>query len=146
VIFRINPGLEPDFALVLKRAFAVWLIFILVESMNGAFRQLVLEPRIGDLSARQVSVVTGSVLIVAVTYRFIRWIEAKTARQLTLVGIMWVVLTLVFEIGLGRFVLGYSWERILSDFNLTRGGFLGIGLSIMGLAPRIAHYLRKKMT
>lgn len=131
---------------MLKRAFAVWLIFILVESMNGAFRQLVLEPRIGDLSARQVSVVTGSVLIVAVTYRFIRWIEAKTARQLTLVGIMWVVLTLVFEIGLGRFVLGYSWERILSDFNLTRGGFLGIGLSIMGLAPRIAHYLRKKMT
>jgi len=55
---------------------------------------------------------------------------------------MWVVLTLGFEIGVGR-LLGASWERILSDFNLLRGGLLGIGLLIMAFSPRITASLRR---
>jgi hypothetical protein len=129
--------------MALLRAFAVWLVLLLVESVHGIVRRLVIEPWIGDFSARQISVFTGSVLILIVTYVFVDWIGAKTARQLTLVGAMWVVLTLAFEIGMGRFVLDYSWERVLSDFNLARGGLLSIGLLIMGLAPRITASFRR---
>jgi hypothetical protein len=69
--------------------------------------------------------------------------EAKTGPGLNLIGILWVVLTLSFEVGMGRFVLAYSWERIWSDFNLARGGLLGIGLLIMGFAPRFTASLRR---
>ena len=129
--------------MVMLRAFAVWLILVFVESIHGVLRRLVLEPLIGDFPASQVSVFTGAVLILIVTYLFIAWIKATTGRQLAVVGAMWVLLTVVFEIGLGRFVFNYSWERILSDFNLMRGGFLGLGLAVMGLAPRIASHLQR---
>jgi hypothetical protein len=128
----------------LIRALAVWFVLLFVESAHGVFRRLVLEPRLGDFMARQISVVTGSVLILAVTYVCVGWIRAQSTRQLTLVGVMWVVLTLGFEIGVGRAVLNYSWERILSDFNLPRGGLLGIGLVVMALAPRITAGWRVK--
>ena len=126
------------------RAFAVWLILLIVESIHGVFRRLVLEPWIGDLPARQISVFIGAVLILIITYFSIDWIKAKTVRQLTLIGVMWALLTVVFEIGLGRFVFDYSWERVLSDFNLRRGGLLSIGLLIMGLAPRITASFRRR--
>src|SRR5205823_14029244 len=44
--------------------------------------------------------------------------------------------------GAGRLV-GYSWERIFSDFNLARGGLLGIGLLSMAFSPRISASLRR---
>jgi hypothetical protein len=31
---------------------------------------------------------------------------------------MWGVLTLAFEIGFGRFVVGATWERLLADYNV----------------------------
>jgi hypothetical protein len=128
--------------MVLRRAFAVWMILVLVESIHGVFRRLALEPWIGDFSARQISVFTGATLILVVTYVFIDWIRPRTSGQLTLIGVMWVLLTLAFEIGVGHLV-GYSWEHILSDFNLARGGLLGIGLLIMAFAPRIAASFRR---
>jgi hypothetical protein len=44
---------------------------------------------------------------------------------------------LAFEIGYGRFVMGFSWERIGSDFNLLEGGLLPIGRLVLTLAPLI---------
>src|SRR5439155_22201685 len=44
--------------------------------------------------------------------------------QLLGVGLLWVVLTVSFEVGLGRLVLGLPWDRITEDYDLTRGGFL----------------------
>jgi hypothetical protein len=127
-----------------RRALAVWFVLLLVESAHGTVRRLVLEPRIGDFQARQISVFTGSLLILFVTYLVVNWIGASTAGQLFLVGLGWVLLTFSFEIGIGR-SLGYSWERVLSDFDLPRGGLLGIGLVIMGLAPLITSRLRKRL-
>jgi hypothetical protein len=131
--------------MVFLRAFAVWLIVMAVESIHGIFRSLFLVPLVGDFAARQISVFTGSVLILIVTYLFIAWISATT-KQLTRIGAMWVLLTVSFEIGMGRLLFAYSWSRILSDFNIAEGGLLGIGLLIMGCAPRITASLRRVRT
>src|SRR5262249_6512075 len=77
--------------MILLRALAVWLIFLVVESVNGIFRRLVLEPRVGDFSARQIGVVSGSILILVVTYLCVGWIGTKTTTQLTLIGVLWVL-------------------------------------------------------
>ena len=53
-----------------------------------------------------------------------------------------VVLTLVFEVGLGRLVMDYSWERIMSDYNILRGGLLSIGMVVLLLAPLLTAKLR----
>ena len=126
----------------LLRAFIVWLILICAESVHGTLRELFLAPLVGELRARQVAVLTGSLLILAVAYLFARWIRAGTTRRLVFAGLLWLSLTLLFEFALGLLVLGYSWERLASDYDLSRGGLMPFGLVILALAPLIAARLR----
>ncbi len=120
------------------RALAVWAVLIVAESMHGTVRELWLKPALGDLRARQVCVFTGMVIILGIAYRFIHWIQADTPRTRWLVGLMWVTLTLSFEVVLGRLVLGYSWERLFEDYDVTRGGLLSIGMLVLLLSPHLA--------
>ena len=131
---------------MILRAFAVWLLLLALETVHGVFRRFAIEPWSGDFAARQIGVFTGSVLILIVTYLFVDWIRAETVRQLWLIGFIWVVFTFVFEVTIGRFAFAYSWERVLSDFNLARGGLLGLGLALMGCAPRLTASLRRSRT
>ncbi len=129
--------------MVYLRGIAVWLVILLAESLHGTARRLWLEPRLGDFPARQVSVFTGSLIIFTITFLFIRWIRASRIGQLIGLGLMWLVLTVGFEMALGRLVLGLSWERILSDYNVRQGGLMIFGLLILTLSPLLAARARK---
>jgi hypothetical protein len=127
--------------LVAARAFAVWLLLITAEVVHGIVRTLVLTPVVGDFRARQLGVFTGSLLIFLITAVTIRWIRASWSRTLLMIGSAWVILTVAFEIGLGR-MMGYTWERLGSDYNMLEGGLLPIGFVIMATSPLIAARLR----
>jgi hypothetical protein len=124
------------------RAIVIWLAIIAMESVHGALRGLVLVPWMGDFPARRLSVFTGSLLILAVACVFIRWLRARSRGELLAVGGLWVVLTVLFEIGLGRFVLGLSWDRLLEDYDMTRGGLMVFGLLFMMMSPLLAARIR----
>lgn len=124
------------------RALSVWLVIIAVESVHGTLRQLFLVPVLGDFRARQVSVVTGSLLIFLVSWLLIRWLGATRRRVLLGIGFFWVLLTVVFEITLGR-LLGFEWSRLLADYDLPNGGLMGLGLVALLLTPLSAARLRK---
>lgn len=126
----------------LLRAFAVWLVIVAVESAHGTLRKLFLAPSVGDFRARQIAVFTGSLLILGVACLFAGRIRAGTTGRLLAVGLLWLFLTLLFEFGLGLFVLNYSWERVASDYDLSRGGLMPFGLALLALAPLIAARLR----
>jgi hypothetical protein len=122
--------------LTAKRAIGIWLTLVAIESIHGVVRRLVLEPQLGDLFARQVSVLTGSVLIIVVFWFTLRWLGPQPAQRWWKVGLLWLTLMLAFEIGLGR-AAGTSWDRIASDFDVRRGGFLGLGMLVILVAPRV---------
>jgi hypothetical protein len=126
----------------LRRALAVWLLIVVLESVSGTLRELVLAPAVGDLRARQVGVAVGSLLVLAVAWSTVRWIGCRTLAGQLGVGGLWVVLTVAFEVGLGL-ALGRSVERLLADYDPTQGGFLGLGLLVMLLAPLLAARLRE---
>jgi len=127
---------------ILFRAVAVWLLIIAAETVHGILRTLLLVPLVGDVPARQIGVPIGSILILAIALLFVRWIGARTTLQLLGIGLLWVVLTILFEIGLGRLVLGLPWDRIVEDYDIARGGFLGFGLLFMSASPLLAARLR----
>jgi len=129
----------------LRRAFLVWCIIIAVETVHGILRTLLLVPMMGDFPARQISVFTGSLLIFGVTLFLIKWIAAKTRLQLVGVGLLWVVLTVLFEISLGRLALSLPWDRITEDYDIARGGLLGFGLLFMAGSPLLAARVRRPM-
>jgi hypothetical protein len=58
------------------------------------------------------------------------------------VGFLWMLLTVVFEISLGRFVFGYSWEQIAADYNLLQGNLMSLGLILLVLAPTLGMRIR----
>jgi hypothetical protein len=128
---------------MLFRAVLVWLVVIAAETVHGVLRGLLLVPLVGDLPARQIGVPVGSLIALAVAYLFIRWINVRTNRQLLGVGLLWVALTVLFEIGLGRLALGLSWERITEDYDITRGGYLGFGLLVMAVSPLLTARLAR---
>ncbi len=117
-----------------RRAFAVWLLIAVVESIHGVLRQLFLVPAIGDLPSRQLGVFVGSALILLIAGLTARWLGAVTLRAQLAVGALWVVLIVIFEFGLGA-VLGYRCERMLADYQPSQGGLMGLGLVVLFLAP-----------
>jgi hypothetical protein len=128
--------------MIILRGIVVWLIFIAAESLNGTIRILWLVPALGDFWAHQISFIIGSLLVLAIATIFVRWLQASSVLQLIGVGILWLLLTVVFEIVLGRFIFAYSWERIAADYNLLQGGLMPIGLILLALSPVIAAKIR----
>ena len=125
-----------DSPFALTRAIGIWLTLIAVESVHGVLRRLFLEPRLGDLPARQAGVVIGAVLIVLVFWFTLKWLGPQPRRRWWEMGLLWLTLTLAFEIGLGL-ATGLSWDRIASDFDPRRGGFLGLGMLVILVTPRV---------
>ena len=126
----------------LLRGFLVWLVIIFAESIHGTLRQLFLAPLVGDFTARRLAFFVGLALIFLIAYLLIRWIRAETTKRLFAVGLMWAVLTLAFEFGLGFLVLGYSEERMFQDYDLSSGGLMGFGIVFMVFAPFLAAKMR----
>lgn len=86
-----------------------------MRTIHGVVRTVLLVPLVGDLPARQIGVLVGSLLVLAVACLCVRWIGPRTTSGLLGVGLLWGVLTVLFEVGLGRLVLGLPWERITED-------------------------------
>ena len=122
---------------IFLRSIEIWFVISIVEVLHGVARIALLEPLVGDFRARQIAVFTGSVLILAVTYLFRRWIDATSVNECLEVGTVWGVLTIGFEVVLGRLILQASWQRILSDYDLLHGGLMPLGLLVMLFAPLV---------
>ncbi len=132
--------------MIYLKAFVIWLIIILTETLHGMGRTIFLEPYLGDFQVRQISVFTGSFLILIIVIFSINWLKATKQTQLIIVGIFWLILTVSFEIILGRFILNYSWARITSDYQINQGGLLPFGLLFLLLSPLIATKIRGKIS
>jgi hypothetical protein len=133
---------DAEMATCLVRAAVVWLLLMAAEIVHGIARTLWLAPVVGDFRARQIAVFSGSLLILLIVSVTTRWMRPSAPRLLISIGLLWVVLTVGFEIGFGRFILGYSWNRLASDYNLREGGLLPIGLLVMALSPWLAMHIR----
>ena len=127
---------------MMLRAFLVGCLILALEFAHGVARTLWLAPLVGDLPARQIGVAVGSLIILLVAVGTIRWIGARSPRQLFLVGLGWLALMISAELVLGRVLFGYPWSRIAVDFDPSRGGFLGVGMLVLAAAPAVAYRLR----
>ena len=124
------------------RAIGLWFLLMMAETLHGLWRAKVLAVWIGNSTARDLSVITGSLVILVIVLACIGWIPARHARTLLLVGFTWVVLTIVYELALARFAFHLSWAEIASDFDLLHGRLLPIGLLFLMFSPLLAARLR----
>lgn len=128
---------------IATRGVAIWLALIVAEILHGIARGIFLLPHVGEFRSSQIGVFTGSIIILIIALASIRWIGATRTTDLLAVGVLWLVLTLAFEILFGRFVVGASWERLAADYNILEGGLLPFGMLVLMLSPLIAAKLRR---
>jgi hypothetical protein len=124
------------------RALALWLLIMSIETVLGTLRTVLVEPRVGSELARRYGVGLAVIVIVIVATRWAGWLGATTARARLAVGAVWVLSTVAFEVALTPLV-GRSWADLAGDYDLTRGGLMGLGLVGMLLAPEIGWRLSR---
>ncbi len=127
---------------ITTRSIAVWLVLIVAEILHGIARGIFLVPHVGEFRSNQVGVFTGSIIILVIAVAFVRWIGATRMTERLAVGLLWLILTLAFEVAFGRFVVGASWDRLAADYNVPEGGLLPFGMLVLLLSPLIAGKVR----
>lgn len=107
---------------MIGRALLVWLLFLVLAIAGAAFREGVLTPRIGQAAAHVVGTVVVVALFLVVIAFTVRWVvPSMEPARLVQLGVGWTVLTVIFEFGFGRFVMGHQWSRLLDDYNVFAG-------------------------
>jgi len=120
---------------MLARAGLGWLAILLLAIVNGALRQAVLIPRIGERAGHVVSTLLLCAIILGATWPLLSWIRPAAARDAWGIGALWLGLTVAFEFVAGHYAFGNSWETLLADYDVAQGRIWILVLVTTVLAP-----------
>ena len=127
---------------MLGRAFAVWTAILILASLNGALRDLVMTPRLGDPVARAISTVLLCGLVLLVTWLTLAWIDPHSRADTIVIGGVWVACTLAFEFLAGHYLFRKPWAELLADYDLRRGRIWIAVLVVTFAAPCLIARMR----
>ncbi len=130
---------------MLGRAFAIWLGILVLANLNGAFRELLLRPRLGAGLAHMLSTLLLATLVGIIAWLSIRWIGPANQRDGIVIGTLWLALTLMFEFGAGHYLFHKPWAELVADYNLMAGRIWPLVLLVTLAGPEIARRLRAGM-
>jgi hypothetical protein len=120
----------------------LWMPMVLIAIINALIRQYGYLRLVGELTAHQISTVTGIVLFgVYIWFVTGRW-RIESAGQAVAIGLLWLVMTVAFEFLFGHYIAGHPWERLLLDYNLIAGRVWVFVLLWIAVAPYIMFRLR----
>jgi hypothetical protein len=125
----------------LSRGLAVWLFIMLVETLHGLLRGLLLVPRVGEETAGRIGWPIGLVIVLGISIALAPWMAIRDTSALLRLGGLWAVLTLIFELTIGL-LRGLDLPRLLAELNPLAGGLTIYSLAVMFLAPLLAARLR----
>ncbi|MEO6949468.1 MAG: hypothetical protein ABI123_07560 [Ginsengibacter sp.] len=121
--------------------FLLWFPMLLIAVINGTARDLWYKKQIGELPGHQVSTISLIILFGFYIWFVIRTFPPESERQSIFIGLLWLILTLIFEFGFGRF-RGISWHKLFEEYNILKGRLWVFILIWTTLAP----YLFFKIT
>jgi len=112
-----------------------WLGLVVLAILNGLIREKTYGRVMAELSAHQLSTLTGLLFFGVYTWILTGVYRIQSATQALIIGAMWVIMTILFEFVFGHYVIGHSWQRLLHDYNLRQGRVWLLVLVWTALAP-----------
>jgi uncharacterized membrane protein len=94
---------------------------VAIAVANGVVRETGLRRRFSEPRARQISTMLLVLFFSIYMAAIFRLWPLASAKQAVQVGALWLVLTLAFEVALGRFLSHLSWSQILAEYNVLAG-------------------------
>lgn len=129
-----------SFALAAK-ALLIWFAIMVLAMVNGLLRESVLVPIFGAVPGMALSGVLLSGLILVVTYLFLPWFGTRDRGRFILIGLIWLLLTLVFEFSFGV-LRGQTPAEMLHAYTFAGGNIWPIVLLMTAIAPWLAARFR----
>jgi hypothetical protein len=124
--------------LVWAKAGALWFAVLILAMLNGALREKALVPAMGPFGAYVASGIILSACIFAVAFVAAPWYGPLRSAYWRLVGLYWLLLTLLFEFGFGRFVQHKPWAELLQAYTFKGGNLWPLVLAATLAAPWLA--------
>jgi hypothetical protein len=129
-------------------AYRAWLIAWLGGSVlgvvNGVIRETTYKDRVGDLTAKQISAGTLTLLLALYFWVLHRRWPIRTTNSALQIGVAWVVLTILFEFGFGHYVDRKSWSELFENYDLTGGNLWLLVLVWILAGPVVVRALQMK--
>jgi hypothetical protein len=116
----------------------VWIIFVITGMVNDYFKEKFLDRWLSEYSAHVVNTFAIISMVFLGTYLFINNMGADySSRELLLIGLLWVGLSVFFELIFFRYVMNESWNDLLADYNIFKGRLWGFVLLTLLIAPSL---------
>ncbi len=120
-----------------------WFPMIFIAITNGLFRKKFLSSRLSDLQAHQLSTINIIILLgLYVWLLFNIWLP-MSSNQTIVIGLAWLILTVVFEFLFGHYIAGHSWDKLLHDYNILQGRVWILVLLWISIAPYLIYQFLK---
>ncbi|NNG17381.1 MAG: hypothetical protein HKM89_12955 [Gemmatimonadales bacterium] len=116
------------------RSALVWLLFGVVAFASGGLREAILVPRLGEHLAHQIGSVMVAAVIGLIAIWFIRRLGPTASEALT-IGVLWVAMSVAFELGFFGLGMGEPWGRLVRDYNILGGRLWLLVLIVQLVTP-----------
>jgi hypothetical protein len=127
---------------VALKAVALWGAILVLAILNGILREKALIPAFGSVTGFIASGIALSACIFVVAVAAAPWYGSMTSRQWWLVGALWFLLTLSFEIGFGRVVQHKTWAELVEAYGFRGGNIWPVVLVATLISPWLAAKVR----
>ncbi|NDV69608.1 hypothetical protein [Dysgonomonas sp. 25] len=128
---------------MILKSLLIWVCIIPLAIVNGIMREQVLSPIIGESYSLPLSGILLSLFIFLLSYFTIKWVGVRNAASCRLIGIIWLLLTILFEFGFGILALNKSFTALLDAYDPTTGNLWILVVAVTFFAPRLAAKARK---
>jgi hypothetical protein len=128
--------------IMILKSMLIWLTIVPLAILNGALREGILEPLIGSRIARPISGIILIILIFIVSFIFIPRLKKGTQRTYLIIGLLWVLATVIFETALS-FLMGMSFYEVINAYNITTGNLWLLVVVFIGFAPTIVAKIKR---
>jgi hypothetical protein len=116
-----------------------WLGLMVIGILNGMLRVTGYQKYMPEIRAHQLSCFTGICFIGLAVFSLNRAWPIDSSRQAFLIGLIWLVLTIVFEFGFGRFIMRHPWKKLVYDYRIDKGRLWLVVLTWVFSAPLFMH-------
>jgi len=134
----INYGI-PDLTGPVNVYIASWFGLMVIAIINGSIRHYLIEPKISELRAHQISCITAIFLFGLFTYLVSRYYPIQSNAQAWTIGLLWLIMTILFEFGFGHYVMKHPWSRLLADYNILKGRLWVLVLVYTTISPYLLY-------
>ncbi len=124
------------------KASALWLAILVLAILNGILREKGLIPALGSFAGFIASGTILSLCIFLMAFSAVPWYGPLALPQWLLVGLFWLLLTLMFEFSFGRIAQHKPWTELFEAYTFQGGNIWPIVLVVTFISPWLAAKIR----